>query len=270
MKLDAIKMNEIPVEYRPLLHPNKATAQGIIEMFVEVLPLNISKVMKPIKIEPPPPEEFELRLIIWETKDLLFGGKGKDVFFKVFYDPEGYLSEDQVKETDTHFNCKNGIAKFNWRMKFNLTLPCTFPRLNIAAMDYNILSSSEALGVSYISLKRIFYRLRQEGKTEITKKWIPLVSSKDPADQKGEVLISLYMLQKYEAEQYPVGESWDEPNRNPRLEKPTEGRDIFDFLAGLVDLGGFNWNFDMFFWIKILGVVGVLLLLLLVLAQFIV
>ena len=42
----------------------------MIEMFVEVLTNSEAKMKKPEKIEPPPPQEFELRLIIWETRDI--------------------------------------------------------------------------------------------------------------------------------------------------------------------------------------------------------
>jgi len=74
-KIDIIVSNDlkhlqIPVESRPLYNPDKKVAQGMIEMFVEVLTSAEAKMKRPEKIEPPPPEEFELRLIIWETKDI--------------------------------------------------------------------------------------------------------------------------------------------------------------------------------------------------------
>jgi hypothetical protein len=93
-KMDQIKESQIPVEYRPLLHPYKKTAQGIVEMFVEVLPVARAKHIKPSKIEPPMPENYELRLVIWETKNVyLEGKKSVDVFIKVNYNPEGWLGE---------------------------------------------------------------------------------------------------------------------------------------------------------------------------------
>lgn len=74
-KIDIILTNDlkplqIPVESRPLIHPNKKVAQGMVEMFVEVLTSAEAKMKKVEKIEPPPPEEYELRLIIWETRDI--------------------------------------------------------------------------------------------------------------------------------------------------------------------------------------------------------
>ncbi|MFM7858164.1 MAG: hypothetical protein ACKO96_41155, partial [Flammeovirgaceae bacterium] len=69
-RLDELKEVQVPVEYRPLRHPSKKTAQGMIEMFVEILPMSRAKYIKPAKIEPPPPENYKLRLVIWETKNV--------------------------------------------------------------------------------------------------------------------------------------------------------------------------------------------------------
>ena len=93
-KIDELKESKVPVEYRPLRHPSKKTAQGMIEMFVEILPMSRAKYIKPAKIEPPPPENYELRLVIWETKNVfLEGHKTVDIFLKVSFDPEGWLSK---------------------------------------------------------------------------------------------------------------------------------------------------------------------------------
>lgn len=92
-KIDELKELQVPVEYRPLRHPSKKTAQGIIEMCVEILPQSRAKYIKPVKMEPRPPEVYELRLIIWETRNVFMEGKKTvDIFFKVSFDPEGWLS----------------------------------------------------------------------------------------------------------------------------------------------------------------------------------
>jgi len=74
-RIDNLKVIPIPVEFRPLTKPGKKTAQGIIEMIVEIFPNSIAKMMKPLKIEPPPPEEYELRIVIWETLNITVGNK---------------------------------------------------------------------------------------------------------------------------------------------------------------------------------------------------
>lgn len=49
----------------------------------------------------------------------------------------------------------------------------------------------------------------------------------------------MQIIPKNEAELSPVGEAQDEPNDNPKLDKPTEGRGVGDRLlaATNIDLG---------------------------------
>ncbi len=44
--------------------------------------------------------------------------------------------------------------------------------------------------------------------------------------------MSLTIIPQSEAEGKPVGEAQEEPNRDPYLERPTEGRGVGDFLKG--------------------------------------
>ena len=229
MLIDNLKEKKIPVEYRPLYKPGVKTAQGIIEMFVEILPQFRAKITPPAKIERPPPQEYEMRLIIWETRNLPYenGKKRIDAMIKVSYDPEGYLEDDIQKETDCQLCCMDGKAEFNWRMKFNLTIPCTFSRLTFDVLDFNAFSSNEALCSCTISVQRLLKKLQQEGRLEIKNKWIQLSNRNDPGEPKGEIKIDLYFIQKFEADQNPVGEAQDEPNHSPKLTKPKNGRGIF-------------------------------------------
>merc|ERR1712224_76875 len=61
-----------------------------------------------------------------------------------------------------------------------------------------------------------------------------------PAEEGGCLMFSMDILTKEEADADPVGESWDEPNQNPFLKKPTAGRGV----AAAFGEGGFNWTFD--------------------------
>jgi len=141
-------------------------------------------------------------------------------------------------------------------MKFPVTVPCTFPRLYFNAMDFNIFKGDEVIGESYISFKRVFKKLLQEGTLTIENKWIPFTHPSDPGEPKGEMKISAYLVNKFEAEQDPVGESWDEPNKNPWLERPTVGRGLGDFLKGFAL--DFSFNFDLFGILKVLAVMGII------------
>ena len=259
-KMEDLKETEVPVEYRPLYKPGVSTAQGIIEMFVEILSPQRAKVVKPAKIERPPPEEYEIRLIIWEARNIVYEGKKKqiDAMICVSYDPEGYLSEAVKKETDVHLGCTDGKPIWNWRMKFNLTVPCTFPRLTFDLKDFNTFGADEALCSCTISVKRLIKKLVQDGKLELKNKWIQLGNRDDPGETKAELKIDLYFLQKSEADQNPVGEAQDEPNHSPKLIKPKVGRGIADFLKGtFLDFTGWKFNFNLFGALKVLIAVAV-------------
>ena len=64
---------------------------------------------------------FELRAIVWSTKNVPpFDGDPStktDMFFRL------WLSTLPAKESDTHYRCATGAGSFNWRFKFDLTLP---------------------------------------------------------------------------------------------------------------------------------------------------
>ena len=88
-------------------------------MFLEIWEQKEAKKHKPIDITPPPKEEFELRVIVWKTKDVVF----KDAVTKMndLY-VQGSIGELETQETDTHWRCRT-MGSFNWRWKFPLFLP---------------------------------------------------------------------------------------------------------------------------------------------------
>ena len=71
-----------------------------------------------INITPPPREDWELRVIVWGTRDVVFkdeATKCNDLYAR------GILG-DNIFETDTHWRCREK-GSFNWRWKFPLKLP---------------------------------------------------------------------------------------------------------------------------------------------------
>lgn len=53
-----------------------------------------------------------------------------------------------------------------------------------------------------------------------------------PDEIRGEILVSLNIISKNEAQNSPVGDGQAEPNHDPYLEPPKMGRGIADFLKG--------------------------------------
>lgn len=71
-----------------------------------------------IDISPPPREDYEIRLIIWGTRDVVFKDvetKCNDLYARAILGPKSF-------ETDTHWRCRTK-GSFNWRMKFPTKLP---------------------------------------------------------------------------------------------------------------------------------------------------
>ena len=72
-------------------------------MWIEIHPTSIPKnEIKIWDISPKPPEEFEVRLIIWDTVDIVcMDVEGtSDVYCRAYFD-----SREEVHETDTHYRC---------------------------------------------------------------------------------------------------------------------------------------------------------------------
>jgi len=79
------------------------------------------------------------------------------------FDPDGWMADPVKKETDTHLNSDDGHGIFNWRWKFNLTVPCMFPRLKIAVYDSGF-AGDETVGEATISIRKLVPRLLADGR----------------------------------------------------------------------------------------------------------
>ena len=237
---------KVPCEYRQLLHPKHKTAQGLLELWIETLTSQEARRTPMTRLVKPTPEKYELRLVLWNVWDVPQGEKDVvDIFLEAQWDAEGWQSETLKRETDCHCGVEDGKAVFNWRMKFPFTIPCMFPRIRIMAYDFNTFSDNEPLTEVVIELNREFRRLRKEGKLELVDQEVPMTLPNKPDKPGGKLAFSLWALTQSEADQRPVGQGQDEPNRDPELEAPTEGRGILDFLKGTpfdIKLPWFNFG----------------------------
>ncbi|XP_076013626.1 otoferlin-like [Genypterus blacodes] len=107
------------VETRPLLHPDKpGIEQGRIEMWVDMFPKDMTAPGPALDIAPRKPKKFELRVIIWNTDevvleddDIFTGEKSSDIFVR------GWLKgqQEDKQDTDVHYHSITGEGNFNWR-----------------------------------------------------------------------------------------------------------------------------------------------------------
>ncbi|KAM6915644.1 otoferlin isoform 5-T5 [Xenentodon cancila] len=110
------------VETRPLLNPDKpGIEQGRIEMWVDMFPMDMSAPGPAIDISPRKPKSFELRVIIWNTDDVILeddafmtGEKMSDIYVR------GWLKgqQEDKQDTDVHYHSLTGEGNFNWRFVF--------------------------------------------------------------------------------------------------------------------------------------------------------
>ncbi|XP_041828567.1 otoferlin-like [Melanotaenia boesemani] len=110
------------VETRPLLHPDKpGIEQGRIEMWVDLFPKDMTAPGPALDIAPRKPKKFELRVIVWNTDevvleddDIFTGEKSSDIFVR------GWLKgqQEDKQDTDVHYHSITGEGNFNWRFVY--------------------------------------------------------------------------------------------------------------------------------------------------------
>uniref|UniRef100_A0A8C9XMX1 Otoferlin n=1 Tax=Sander lucioperca TaxID=283035 RepID=A0A8C9XMX1_SANLU len=110
------------VETRPLHHPDKpGIEQGRIEMWVDIFPKDMTAPAPALDISPRKPKKFELRVIIWNTDevvleddDIFTGEKSSDIFVR------GWLKgqQEDKQDTDVHYHSITGEGNFNWRFVY--------------------------------------------------------------------------------------------------------------------------------------------------------
>jgi hypothetical protein len=117
-----------PIEYRTLKHESSSVGQGVVKMFLEINPTD--KTPENIKvwdITPQPIKEYEVRLIVWDTKEIVnmdYEGTS-DIYIRAFFDTS------DSKETDCHYRCQNGCGSFNYRVLFDVKGPNDYYDLTI-------------------------------------------------------------------------------------------------------------------------------------------
>ena len=76
--------------------------QGSLEMWVDILPPPMAKRFALIDITPPPPQLFEIRLIVWRTKEVQYRNKilrRSELFVRA------WVEGCERQKTDVHLRC---------------------------------------------------------------------------------------------------------------------------------------------------------------------
>ncbi|XP_010603131.1 otoferlin isoform X8 [Fukomys damarensis] len=129
------------VETRPLLNPDKpGIEQGRLELWVDMFPMDMPAPGTPLDISPRKPRKYELRVIVWNTDEVVLedddfftGEKSSDIFVR------GWLKgqQEDKQDTDVHYHSLTGEGNFNWRY--------LFPFDYLAAEEKIVISKKESM-----------------------------------------------------------------------------------------------------------------------------
>lgn len=233
-------IKEKPVEYRQLYHPSTKVSQGVVKLWLEIHPISMRKeTVKVWNTTPRPAQEFEARVVIWDTDDItLYDWEGtSDIYIRSFFD-----NSKDSRETDTHWRCKNGKASFNYRLKFNIKNPGTAGNLNLQLWDRDVFVSNDFIGGTCLDLRApikdatdtrrvirfnqkyiqsVYENQLEELKIEFHDEdsfWLQFKDKK--GDYVGKVRVQIDIVPIDKAEANNVGEGRTEPNHSPYLPPP--------------------------------------------------
>ncbi|ETV80250.1 hypothetical protein H257_06591 [Aphanomyces astaci] len=169
-----------PVEQRPLHIKTSKAQMGQLKMWVDILSPKDAATYEPVDIALPPPQEYELRVVVWKTKEVPSFDEltdMNDLFVRC------QLEGGDYQDTDIHWRAKKGKASFNWRMKFPVTLGhkqhnSKFPYFKMQMWDKDIFSASDCIAEGLLDMSAHF--------KEVCKLKAPLQIFKDKKPKKKE------------------------------------------------------------------------------------
>ena len=246
-----------PIEYRSLYKKGSNIAKGTISLILDLLTIEQANEIPAMIISKPIIYQMELRIVIWDVINILIDDITPEQCNPMIKIDLLTYNNKLSYNTDIHNHAKNGIAHYNYRIKFILTLPppphMPWPKLQFALYNHHNLSHNEVLCAKTISLKdfcrnvlhnktklqnRHYYTNNCNGEIE-NKTWInDFKSTSSTMTANCEVLTSIELLTQEKALEYNNGKGRNEPNIYPYLEKPKGRENILTRVTTKIN----NWS----------------------------
>ena len=113
----------------------------------------------PVALEGPERREFEVRVVVWASKDVPFEMGD--------YYVQAQVGNSRPQKTDVHWRCRNGKASWNWRLKIGVELPLASPdlgRLSVQLWDQDVVKWNDIVGEATVDLYRWLLKAYHENR----------------------------------------------------------------------------------------------------------
>jgi hypothetical protein len=240
MRMDTVR-GRIPHENRRLykINDNKESVTGSLVLWIEMIDAREAADKKATQLQKPKPQEIELRLVIRTCHNVKLIDNGKvDVKVGVGLQCDKYFGPYPIHQTtDVHFGSTDGHAVFNWRIVFpKITMPTKSCILDLILYDYNLLAGDTPIGSISLDIRKYLEKVavsmdtiqKDDNKLQFTSK-----ADEDVGVNVGEILFDMTVMPQTEALSKPAGIERQDPNENPQLLTPKEGRDWDSVLPSL-------------------------------------
>ncbi|KAL9983693.1 hypothetical protein ACROYT_G005909 [Oculina patagonica] len=266
------RLNLVPehVETRGLYNKTQQPTmeQGKLQLWVDMFPVFEGKPPAAVDVKPREPQDYVLRVIIWNTKDVIMqetsitGEKMSDIYVKGWID-----GIDESQETDVHYRSMDGEGNFNWRFVFPFSyIPAEkklehfwsldeaveklTPRLMIQIWDNDLgFANDDFLGTLQLDLTSLMKPatsarscklpsdIDSAPKLDLFRQkrcygfWAMSSMKTGTLKNTGKIEMTLETMTKAEAEAKPAGQGRDDPNKNPTLEEPNRPPTSFPWFT---------------------------------------